>query len=152
MTYNVLSGTLNPTQSISAVGCRKGIQPVKTEWWGTGVIICLEQGAIICIWSSWCHCHPIISCFIKIQNGLTFLVPAYSGCLGKEAIKWMSVCCDTITASVLMAIFVANLGCPVPTRFSSLACSWRVLMWTSHGASTSTCWQFAFGAIRICSV
>ena len=26
----------------------------------------------ICIWSSWCHCHPIISCFIKIQNGLPF--------------------------------------------------------------------------------
>jgi len=27
---------------------------------------------MICIWSSWCHCHPIISCFIKIQNGLSF--------------------------------------------------------------------------------
>ena len=27
---------------------------------------------MICIWSSWCHCHPVISCFIKIQNGLTF--------------------------------------------------------------------------------
>jgi len=40
----------------------------------------------ICIWSSWCHCHPIISCFIKIQIGLTFLLPAYPGCLGKEAV------------------------------------------------------------------
>ena len=27
---------------------------------------------MICIWSSWCHCHPIISCFSKIQNGLPF--------------------------------------------------------------------------------
>jgi len=28
---------------------------------------------MICIWSSWCYCHrPIISCFIKIQNGLPF--------------------------------------------------------------------------------
>jgi len=27
---------------------------------------------IICVWSSWCHCHPIISCFSKIQNGLPF--------------------------------------------------------------------------------
>jgi len=27
---------------------------------------------IIYIRSSWCHCHPIISCFIKIQNGLNF--------------------------------------------------------------------------------
>jgi len=27
------------------LGGRKGIQPVKTEWWGTGVVICLEQSA-----------------------------------------------------------------------------------------------------------
>jgi len=20
----------------------------------------------ICVWCSWCHCHPIISCFIKM--------------------------------------------------------------------------------------
>jgi len=46
---------------------------------------------MICIWSSWCHCHPIISCFIKIQIGLTFLVPAYRGCPWKEAIKWAYV-------------------------------------------------------------
>jgi len=34
------------------------------------------------IWSSWCHCHPVISCLIKIQNGSVFLVPAYPGCPG----------------------------------------------------------------------
>jgi len=27
---------------------------------------------MICIWSSWCHCPPIISCSSKIQNGLPF--------------------------------------------------------------------------------
>jgi len=34
------------------------------------------------IYIYWCHCHSIISCFIKIQIliGLTFLVPAYPGC------------------------------------------------------------------------
>jgi len=31
---------------------------------------------MICILSSCCHCHPIISCFIKIQIGLTSLVLA----------------------------------------------------------------------------
>jgi len=37
---------------------------------------------------SWCHCHPIISCFLKIQiDGLNFLTPAYPGCRGKEAVK-----------------------------------------------------------------
>jgi len=47
---------------------------------------------MICMWSNWCHCHPIISCSIKIQIGSTFLVPAYPGCPGHEAIKQMSVC------------------------------------------------------------
>jgi len=28
---------------------------------------------MICIWSSWCHCHPIISCSSKMQNGLRLL-------------------------------------------------------------------------------
>jgi len=46
---------------------------------------------MICMWSSRCHCHPVISCFIKIQIGLTFLVPAYPGCPGKEIVKQTSV-------------------------------------------------------------
>ena len=33
----------------------------------------------------------IITCFIKIQIGLTFLVPADPGCPGKEAVKWVSI-------------------------------------------------------------
>jgi len=40
---------------------------------------------IICTWSSWCQCHRVISCFFKIQIGLTFLVPAYPGCSEIEA-------------------------------------------------------------------
>jgi len=58
---------------------------------------------MICIWSSWCHC-PIISCFIKIQIGLTFLVLAYPG-PGKEVVKQVSVC----LSSVLLC-----LSCDVP--------------------------------------
>jgi len=27
------------------LGGRKGTRPVKTEWWGTGMLICLERGA-----------------------------------------------------------------------------------------------------------
>ena len=54
---------------------------------------CLLQdanGLQLCVWSHWCHCHPIVFCFIKIQNGLTLLVLAYPDCPEKEAIK--SVC------------------------------------------------------------
>jgi len=42
---------------------------------------------MICMWFSWYHCHPIISCIINIQIGLAVLVPAYAGCHGKEAVK-----------------------------------------------------------------
>jgi len=28
---------------------------------------------MMCIWCSWCHCHPIICCSSKIQNGLPYL-------------------------------------------------------------------------------
>ena len=66
------------------VGMRKSIQPVKLSdkmlmWlsvWREVQIIW-----IICTWSSCCHCHPVVSCFIKIQIGLTFLVLAFlAGC------------------------------------------------------------------------
>jgi len=30
-----------------------------------------------------------VSCPSKIQIGFTFLVPAYPGCPGKEAVKWL---------------------------------------------------------------
>ena len=68
--------------SVCWLGIRKSFLPIKIEWRGAGVI---------CMWSSWCHCHAIIPCFIKIQNGLTFLMPAYAGCPGKEAVKRVSV-------------------------------------------------------------
>jgi len=61
---------------------------------------------VICTWSSWCHCHPIISCFMKTQTGLTFLVLAYPGCPGKEVVKWVSVCLSVCLEgiSVLRAV------------------------------------------------
>jgi len=52
--------------------------------------VCLEQGAND---SHMIQLMPLPPrhCFIKIQTGLTFLVLAYPGCRGKEAIKWVSV-------------------------------------------------------------
>jgi len=65
-------------QRFDTVGWRQEEHPVckKIEWWGAGILICLQQGADdLHIWSSWCHCHPI-SCFIKIQIGLTLSGPS----------------------------------------------------------------------------
>jgi len=60
------------------LGIKKGMWPIK-NW----VMRCWH-GYLICIWSSWCHCHPTISCFIKIQIGLSFPVPVYRGCPGNR--------------------------------------------------------------------
>ena len=63
----------------------------KTEWWGAGVVICLERGADLHI----AQLLPLpltVSCFSKIQIGFTFLVPAHPGSPGKRAVKRVCVC------------------------------------------------------------
>ena len=71
------------------VGRQEGHQACKkTEWWGAGVVICLQQGADLHM----VQLMPLpltVSCSSKIQIGFTFLVPAYPGCPGKEAVKWL---------------------------------------------------------------
>jgi len=54
------------------------------------MVICLDRD-LICIWFVWCHYHSIISCFIKIQIGLIFLVLTYPGYPGKVAVKQVFV-------------------------------------------------------------
>jgi len=70
------------------LGGRKGIRPVKNEWWGVGVVVCLERGAGLRV----AQLMPLpltVSCSSGIQIGFAFLVPAYPGCPGKEAVKWL---------------------------------------------------------------
>jgi len=68
----------------------------KLEWWGTGMVICLERDADLPM----AQLMPLpltVSCFSKIQIGFTFLVLAHLGSLGKKAVKWVCVCvcvCD----------------------------------------------------------
>jgi len=72
------------------LGGRKGIWPVKTEWWGAGVVVCLERGADLHM--AQLMPRPLtISRFCKIQVGFTFLVPAYLGSPRKRAVKWVCV-------------------------------------------------------------
>jgi len=70
------------------VGWQEGHPACKKQWWCTGVVICLEQGADLHM----AHLMPLslpVSCSSKMQIGFTFLVPAYPGCPGKEAVKWL---------------------------------------------------------------
>ena len=73
------------------LGGRKGIQPVKTEWWGAGMIICLERGADLHMF----QLMPLpltVYCFSKIQIDFTFLVPTHPGSPGQRAVKRVCVC------------------------------------------------------------
>ena len=74
------------------LGSRKGIRPVKKlEWWGTGMVIFLEQDADLHM----AQLMPLpltVSCFSKIQIGFTFLVPAHPGSPGQRAVKRVCVC------------------------------------------------------------
>jgi len=73
------------------LGGRKGIRPVKTEQWGAGMVICLEQDADL----QYAQLMPLpltVSCFTKIQTGFTYLVLAHPGSPGKRAVKRMCVC------------------------------------------------------------
>jgi len=66
----------------------------KTEWWGAGVVICLECDADLHM----AQLMPLplvpltVSCFSKIQIGYTFLIPAHPGCPRKRAAKRVCVC------------------------------------------------------------
>jgi len=58
----------------------------KPEWWGAGMVICLERGADLHM----AQLMPLpltVSCVSKIQIGFTFLVPAHLGRPGKRAVK-----------------------------------------------------------------
>ena len=56
------------------------------------MVICLKRGANDLHGPADATATPIISWFIEIQIGLTFLMLAYPSCPGKDAIKWASVC------------------------------------------------------------
>jgi len=73
------------------LGGRKGIRPVKTEWWGTGMVIFLVHGANLHMAQLMPLPHTI-SCFIKIQTGFAFLVPAHPGSPGEGTVKRVCVC------------------------------------------------------------
>jgi len=62
----------------------------KLEWWGTGMVICLERDADLHV----AQLMPLsltVSCFNKIQIGFTFLVSAHPCSPGQTAIKRVCV-------------------------------------------------------------
>ena len=71
-------------------GQQEGHPACKNEWWGTGMVICLEQDGDLHM----AQLMPLpltVSCFSKIQIGFTFLVPAHPGNPRKRAVKRVCV-------------------------------------------------------------
>ena len=64
----------------------------KLEWWGVGMVICLERGADLHM-SQLMPLPLTVSCFSKIQIGFTFVVPGHPRSPGKRAVKRACVCC-----------------------------------------------------------
>ena len=86
---NHVFGTLRAFSALTLlVGRQEGHPACKNEWWGVGVVVCLERGADLHM----AQLMPLpltVSWSSKIQIGFTFLVPAYPGSPGKEAVKWL---------------------------------------------------------------
>ena len=63
----------------------------KLEWWGAGMVICLQRGADLHM----AQLMPLpltVSCFSEIQIGFAFLVPAHPGSPGQRAVKRVCMC------------------------------------------------------------
>ena len=82
---------------------------VSFEWWGAGVVVCLEQGADL----HTAQLMPLpltVSCFSKIQISFTFLlVPAYPSSPGQRVIKRVYV---SFAFSALMLLVGRQEGHP----------------------------------------
>ena len=68
------------------LGGKKGVRPVKTEWWGAGVVICLERGADLHM-AQLVPCHSLSLASVKSRRFFTFLVPAHPGGPKQRAVK-----------------------------------------------------------------
>ena len=67
----------------------------KAEWWGAGMVNCLERGADLHM----AQLMPLsltVSCFSKVQIGFTFLLLTHLGSPGKRAVKRVCIKCAKI--------------------------------------------------------
>ena len=125
----------------------------KHEWWGAGVVICLERGADLHM----AQLMPLpltFSCFSKIQIGFSFLVLAHPGSPGKRAVKRVCVCAGGLAVhrdnqgKMLMTLLLNKtqkravqgfyLFMVIRHRYchlsSCLALSWFMLEWQATGS------------------
>ena len=107
----------------------------KTEWWGAGVVICLER----CVDLHMAQLMPLpltVSCSSKIQIGFTFLVPAHLCSPGQRAVKRVCVVYLIITV-YLMELCVFEVV--ITQQLFAEQCNWvdiRFIINQSHADTT----------------
>jgi len=73
----------------------------KTEWWGAGMVICLERGADLHM----AQLMPLpltISCFSKIQTGFIFLLLAHPGSPEKGPLNGCVCVCAVVCMPLVL--------------------------------------------------
>ena len=93
LTIAVLSRQVRCLQCFDAVGWAAGRASgcKKIEWWGAGMVVCLELGADLHM-AQLMTLPLTVSCLSKIQIGFAFLVLAHPGSPGKRVVKRVCVC------------------------------------------------------------
>ena len=84
------------------------------------MVVCLERGEDLRM----AQLMPLpltVSCFSKIQIGVTFLVPAHLGSPGKRAVKRVCVACLILTLTPLLTYLLGTM--PAHDNTYSLVCS-----------------------------
>jgi len=116
------------------LGGRKGIRHVQTEWWGAGMVICLERSADLHM----AQLMPLpltVSLFNKIQIGFTFLVLAHLGCPGQRALKRVCVVCIISCGVMLQENTESNSSQLSLTRVRCTLPAAKCLAFTPDGSS-----------------
>ena len=74
-------------------------------------------GFVSYLWVIWCHCHPIISCFSKIQNGLPFWCQLTQVVLEKRPLNvCMYVCVMGYLSYQVILVFILDCWAPYSLR------------------------------------
>jgi len=120
------------------LGGRKGIRPVKTEWWGAGVVMSAARCRLVYGPADATHC-------LLLQIAFTFLVPAYSGSPRQRVVKWVCVC-DTVV--MINIIFTCAYFHPVD-RFP-WCYNIAVLFETDMRKQTSSASVMSDGILQMC--
>ena len=138
------------------LGITKSILPVKIEGWGVGVVVCLSEVQIVCIWPSRCHCipKPIVSCFIcpvwarehcrispprflaeccKRQLNQGSFVLLYFRLFTFSDLYW--VCLSVFSGTFLFASISQVIGCEDRLRNDLYCVGWGVKLYSLQLAS-----------------